>query len=676
MDRINKVINEKQLLIEKLEKICPSCITEVRGRSGRINKAVSLKALEQLLSEYVADGSETYELTWVGKKLSMVEANRATNKTLRPCKNESINWNTTENLYIEGDNLETLKILQESYLGKVKLIYIDPPYNTGNDFIYKDDFAIKEEDFNEKQGLFDDDGNRLFRNNDSNGRFHSDWCSMIYSRLLLARDFLSDDGAIFISIDDNEIVNLKKICDDVFGEANFVNIISVKTKNIAGASGGGEDKRLKKNIEYILLYVKDYAEFSSFEKIYTKTEIGALLERYRHDGISWKYTSVLKDRGIKRYYTSTVDGDGNEIKVFKREGPVFKSISQIMNDEGLTETEVYYKYFEDIYTTAMPQSSIRTRVMKVVDDLNKDSLYSIEYVPKTGKNKGKIYEQFYKGDQLRLFAWLKDVAQKDNSNVYKLDALGTLWDGINLNNLTKEGDIAFENGKKPLELLTNILKMIKDNDYTVMDFFSGSATTAHAVMQLNTEDGGNRRFIMVQLPEKCDEKSEAYKAGYKTICDIGKERIRRAAKKIHEEHPDAKFDDGFRVFKVDSSNMNDINYSASDMTQDLLSQTTSNIKADRTDLDLLFDCLLKEGVEITYPYSSEVIDGCTVHDYNDGALMACFDEDVTEAVMREMAKRNPIRAIFRDSSFKTDADRINVEEIFKLLSPDTTVKVI
>ena len=666
--------------IDRIAALFPNCVTEASDGHGGIKRAINFELLKQMLSPDVVDGDERYEFTWVGKKAAIVEANKPIRKTLRPCVEESKNWDTTENLYIEGDNLEVLKLLQESYLGKVKMIYIDPPYNTGNDFIYADDFMRSQEEENEQMGMYDEDENRLFKNTDTNGRFHSDWCSMIYSRLMLARNLLTDDGVIFISIDDGEAENLKKMCDEIFGADNYINTISLKLKNIAGASGGGEDKRLKKNMEFILLYAKSYKAISQFENVYSYTPISEMVEQYRADGISWKYTTALVNAGEKVYVGSTVDGDGEEIKIYKRINYAIKSISEIMKSETLTEREAYDKYANCIFQTAMPQSSIRPRVMEKVKEIGIDSdLYSIEYVPKSGRNKGTLYEQFYKGENFRLFAWLRDVAEDIDGVLYKKDLQGTLWDFVGeTKNLTKEGDVPFPNGKKPVKLLIQMLKMIAKENDIILDFFSGSATTAHAVMQLNAEDGGHRKFIMVQLPEKCDEKSEAYKAGYKNICEIGKERIRRAGEKIKSESPmtTQDLDVGFRVLKLDDTNMKDVYYAPDDYDQGMLAGLESNIKDDRTDLDLLFGCLIDWGLPLSLPYSSEQIDGCTVHTYNDGDLIACFDANIPESVVKEIAQRRPLRAVFRDSGFASSPEKINVFEIFKLLAPDTRVKVV
>lgn len=403
------------------------------------------------------------------------------------------------NFLLEGDNLHSLHLLSKTHSGMIDVIYIDPPYNTGNkDFVYNDKIVDKNDIYS-----------------------HSKWLSFMERRLRIAKDLLSPEGVIFVSIGDDENATLKLLMDTIFDEKNYLNQISVKTKQAAGASGGGEDRRLKKNIEYLLVYTKSIDTAPIMNTIHKKTEIGELLEKYRQNGISWKYTSVITQRGEKSYYGSTVDGDGNEIKIYERINSEFKSVRKIAKEEKLTEEEVYEKYFNDIFVTAMPQSSIRPRVLEKIGqhNLTKDSVYSIEYVPKTGRNKGKVYEQFYKGKNLRLFAWFSDVAEKENGKVFKKDIEGTLWDGINLNNLSKEGEVGFDNGKKPLDLMNRIFKMYPKDSLTVLDFFAGSGTTGHAVIQLNKEDGGKRKYILCTNNENniCEEVT------YKRLLNIQKD---------------------------------------------------------------------------------------------------------------------------------------------------------
>lgn len=597
--------------IDKIAALFPTAITEMRGEDGEIKRGVNFEVLKQLLSRDVADGDECYEFTWVGKKAAMAEAARPITKTLRPVKADSRDWDTTENLYIEGDNLEVLKILQESYLGKVKMIYIDPPYNTGNDgFVYPDDFSVSPDEYDDMVGLRDEENNILFRKNpDSNPRFHSDWCSMLYSRFLITRNLLSPDGVIFISIDDNEYENLKKICDEVFGSNNFVSPIIWKRKR-------GRDNSARwfsKAHEFCLVYAKNKDDF----------EIGYL---ELDDETKKAYRNPDNDpRGIYRMLGCWARGTQGGVKYdfTSKTGEYFSERLWLFSKENLEKLD---------------------RDNKLI--FKGDNVYRKMFIY---ENKGKIPETLW-----------EDVSNAANAS----DEIKRLFGGI-----------IFDT-PKPIPYIKRMIQLAASKDSVIMDFFSGSATTAHAVMQLNAEDGGHRKFIMVQLPEKCDEASEAYKAGYKNICEIGKERIRRAGDKIQSEHPDAKLDIGFRVFRVDESNMEDVYYHPEELTQTMLGGMVSNIKPDRTDLDLLYACLLDWGVEISLSHTQAVIDGCTVHNVDNGALCACFDECVSLSVIDYMAKQQPLRAVFRDSSFAADDSKINVTEIFKNLSPDTKVKVI
>ena len=596
--------------IDKIAALFPTAITEMRGEDGEIKRGVNFEVLKQLLSRDVADGDECYEFTWVGKKAAMAEAARPITKTLRPVKADSRDWDTTENLYIEGDNLEVLKILQESYLGKVKMIYIDPPYNTGNDgFVYPDDFSVSPDEYDDMVGLRDEENNILFRKNpDSNPRFHSDWCSMLYSRFLITRNLLSPDGVIFISIDDNEYENLKKICDEVFGSNNFVSPIIWKRKR-------GRDNSARwfsKAHEFCLVYAKNKDDF----------EIGYL---ELDDETKKAYRNPDNDpRGIYRMLGCWARGTQGGVKYdfTSKTGEYFSERLWLFSKENLEKLD---------------------RDNKLI--FKGDNVYRKMFIY---ENKGKIPETLW-----------EDVSNAANAS----DEIKRLFGGI-----------IFDT-PKPIPYIKRMIQLAASKDSVIMDFFSGSATTAHAVMQLNAEDGGHRKFIMVQLPEKCDEASEAYKAGYKNICEIGKERIRRAGDKIQSEHPDAKLDIGFRVFRVDESNMEDVYYHPEELTQTMLGGMVSNIKPDRTDLDLLYACLLDWGVEISLSHTQAVIDGCTVHNVDNGALCACFDECVSLSVIDYMAKQQPLRAVFRDSSFAADDSKINVTEIFKNLS-DTKVKVI
>ena len=666
--------------IEKIAALFPNCVTEMPDESGKIKRAVNFELLKQMLSPDVVDGDEAYEFTWVGKKAAIVEANKPIRKTLRPCVAESKDWDTTENLYIEGDNLEVLKLLQESYLGKVKMIYIDPPYNTGNDFIYADDFMRSQEEENEQMGMYDEDENRLFKNTDANGRFHSDWCSMIYSRLLLARNLLTDDGVIFISIDEHEVETLSKICDEVFGEENHIGTIIVKS-NPRGSMSTSEIASLH---EYLLLYSKF---------------------RYQADVIGHELTNEM----ASEYKFSDENGAYRLLGLRMRGGfwrrserpnlffPIYVNPSNC--SVSLEKSNVYCEEAVPIQPSTMEDGTWRWSKEKVRAD-----------------SELLIGKQVKRGDSLSWDIYQKDYLDRGSGRRTKAKSI---WDESEINYQNGAAEIKNLLGKsgifdysKPVYLLQQAMKMIGfHGEGIVLDFFSGSATTAHAVMQLNAEDGGHRKFIMVQLPEKCDEKSEAYKAGYKNICEIGKERIRRAGEKIIQEdncwkyvplnredgskpgeYTPAKvvetlhFDDGkppvemvniskspdvgFRVLKLDDTNMKDVYYAPDDYDQGMLAALESNIKDDRTDLDLLFGCLIDWGLPLSLPYKSEQIDGCTVHTYNDGDLIACFDANIPESVVKEIAQRKPLRAVFRDSGFASSPEKINVFEIFKLYMPE------
>jgi len=621
--------------IEKLAKIFPGVITEVRDEQGNLTRAVDFELLKQELSDRVVEmDKERYQLTWPGKKEAMLIANLPINKTLRPVKEESVDWDNTGNIYIEGDNLDVLKILQESYLNKVKCIYIDPPYNTGKDFIYKDNFKQSREEYLADSGQVDEDGNRLFQNTEYNGRFHSDWLSMMYPRLKLARNLLREDGVIFISIDDNEVHNLRKICDEVFGERNFIGQITV-VGNPRGRDYGG----IARMHDYLLVYAKsEYYEINRLKNKEKKFDM--------FDSIGGFELRELRNRNIKfnvnnrpnlfyPFYVNVNSVDDNElyeISLTKKDGwiEVYPAESQ-----GIKTVWRWGR----VKSKQNLNINIKARMMRsgkfqIVEKYRKDKVMarSVWWDKKTNTEKGTLL--------------LKELL---HNKVYDYP--------------------------KPLEMLFQICEMGSNKDSLILDFFSGSATTAHAVMQLNAEDGGNRRYIMVQLPEPCDEDSEAYKAGFKNISEIGKERIRRAARKIKEE-TGAEIDYGFRVFKVDSSNMKDVYYRPGELLQKDLYSTLSNIKEDRTGDDLLVQVMLEWGLEPSLPMEKRNILDKEVYFVAGNSLVACFDEGVSEGLVKEIAKEKPLRVVFRDSSFADDAARINVEELFKMLSPTTEIKVI
>ena len=602
--------------IDKIAVLFPNCVTEMRDENGKIKRGINFEMLKQMLSSDIVNGDECYEFTWVGKKASIVEANKPIRKTLRPCPEESKNWNTTENLYIEGDNLEVLKLLQEAYLGKVKMIYIDPPYNTGNDFIYADDFMRSQEEENEQMGMYDEDANRLFKNTDTNGRFHSDWCSMMYSRLLLSRNLLTEDGIIFISIDDNEQENLKKCCDEIFGAQNFIAQLIWER-----AYAPKNDARFISNShDYVLMYARDITKFV-IGRLPRTEEANSRYQNPDNDprGV-WKPSdmSVKTYNAACDYPITTPSG-----RVIEPPAGRCWSLSKNAFLERLQDNRIYF-------------------------GVDGNSVPCI---------KRFLTELKYDGMAPTSIMFYKDV--------------GHSQEGAKA--VTKLLDAGAFDGPKPIRLLARLLTLANLNDDSiVLDFFSGSATTAHAVMEMNASKESHIKYVMVQLPEICDENGTAYKAGYKNICEIGKERIRRAGEKIKQESPltTQNLDTGFRVLKVDDSNMKDVYYAADEYDQRSLTDMISNIKEDRTDLDLLFGCLLDWGVPLSLPYTSEQIDGCTVHTYNDGDLIACFAPNIPESVVKEIARRKPLRAVFRDSSFANSPAKINVFEIFKLYMPE------
>ena len=644
--------------IDKIAELFPNCVTETPDERGKPKRAVNFDILRQMLSDDVVERDEAYEFMWVGKNASILEANRPIRKTLRPCPEESVNWDTTENLYIEGDNLEVLKLLRESYLGAVKLIYIDPPYNTGNNLIYRNDFHQPELEYAEESGEIDELGNRLVLNSRSNGRFHSDWCSMIYARLLLARDFLSDDGIIVLTIDDNEIQNVTSMMDNVFGEENRLGIVIIKNNPQGRSSVTG----FQISHEYALFYGKTQSKIGRLPR--NKEQLSRYGDVDKNGPFEWRnFRAQYSSESPKMVYPIFVKKDCSDFRIPNMKWDEVKRAYTLL-EEPLPD---------EIITLPIDESG-RTRTWKwsiaTVNECKNDEMG----VRKDRSGNPTVY---YKG------------RMKDNGiNPY------TIWDkpeyssstfGANLlSDIIGKGIFSYP---KSLYAVIDCLKVANaETDSVILDFFSGSATTAHAVMRLNTEDGGHRKFIMVQLPELCDKGSEAYKAGYRTICDIGKERIRRAGKKIKEENPltTANLDTGFRVFKADESNMKDVYYSSQELTQEMLLDMESNIKEDRNDLDLLFGCLLEWGLPLSMPYKSETIDGFTVHTYIPGDaelgvrddLIACFDENIPESVIREIAGRNPVRVVFRDAGFADSPSKINVTEIFKLLAPECRVKVI
>lgn len=637
MESIDKVERN----IEEIGELFPNCITETKNLNGKSKKTINFDLLRQMLSSDVIEGDEAYEFTWVGKKAAIVEANRSIRKTLRPCTKESVNWDSTENLYIEGDNLEVLKLLQESYLGKVKMIYIDPPYNTGHDFVYPDSFVMNNEDYDEGTEYFDEEGNINFsrENGMSAGKYHSDWCSMMYSRLLLARNLLNETGMIFISIDDNEIANLIKICDEIFGQQNFQGVFVINSSPSAIDYGC-----IAKMHEYAVMYSKNNKNVKCYQLV--------------EENKKFDYKDDLGEFIIYPLYNGNV--------AFNPQTRPNLFYPFYLNPNG--------KLDNDFYEIGLEPVDGWVEVWPVVS--KKDGIQRVWRWGKEEKSRSNLNKEIvgYKNSEGEYRIVQKYRSNKKTIRSLLLDkAFSSRRGTAEVQDLFGRKVFSFP---KPTELLNQFIESSTSRDDIVLDFFSGSSTCAETVMKANIKDGEHRKFIMVQLPEPCDEKSEAYKSGYFDICEIGKERIRRAVKKIVEAHPNKPFDGGFRVLKLDSSNMKDVYYAPDEYDQSMLTMLESNIKDNRTDIDLLFGCILEWGLPLSLPYKFEKIDGYTVHNYNDGDLIACFEENVPSGVMKAIAKLQPLRAVFRDSCFLGSPAKINLEEIFKLLSPDTSVKVI
>lgn len=615
-----------KLNLDALYQIMPSAFTEVRDENtGEVSHKINFSTLRELLGDNAYEGAdEEYGFKWVGKNAARREAARPINKTLRPCPEESVDWENTQNLYIEGDNLEVLKLLQKSYLGKIKMIYIDPPYNTGKDFVYRDDFAMDKDGYDRTAGDVDELGNRFRKNSDSDARFHSDWCSMIYQRLLVSRSLLSDDGVIFISIDDNEVENLKKIGNEIFGESNFVG----QWNWFKSATPPNLSKKIKKNIEYIIAYQKgnNYDTFAGVQKQsssddpITKPQNSIKTLLFRAGTIHAKFPDGIIQPGI--YGTEKFP---NELL----------DVLEIKNGVNTNDVRFANKFIW-VQETLDKQIEEGTRI-----NLSKSLVISY----KKAAYNAEVPPNFI----------------DDKVNVETTEKAGAFLTSI-------FGTKVFDY-PKPMSLVRYLINFFveKDENAIILDFFSGSATTAHAVLNLNAEDGGNRKFIMVQLPEKTEEDSEAYKAGYKNICEIGKKRICLVGDKIKEEYnlEDNKLDTGFRVFKCDDSNMQDVYFTPSDYSQDLLSGLIDNVKDERNDLDLLFGCMLDWGVQLSLPLSNIEVNGKKIHIVNDGDLVACFEKDIDEEIISAIAEQLPLRVVFRDSCFSDAPLKMNLFEIFK-----------
>lgn len=629
--------------IEKLKELFPSCVQEEK---------IDFDMLKQELSSVVIDDKkEKYQLTWPGKKGAIVLSNERINKTLRPIREKSVNFDNTENIYIEGDNLEVLKILQESYLNKIKCIYIDPPYNTGNDFIYNDKFERSTNEELVESGRKDERGNILISkdiNNLSNGRFHSDWLNMIYPRLKLARNLMSDDGCIFISIDDNELFNLKKVCDEIFGEKNFINNICINMSNMSGPKimHAINGKRFPKIKEYLLIYCKNA----------NKYHLNIPKEKKKN----WdeEYNLIIPEM-TEELYNNIINNDDysdiNNLHIY--------SLNQYLKDKNIKDDIEWNKANSYRIFASKPNTALLNKASKM--NFNHE-IACIKNA--TGENK-LIKTDFNR--QTRTARIELVSAQKNETTFY-----GDHWsDIVTTGGVAMEGNVSFDNGKKPLKLINRIIDTICNENDIVLDFFSGSASTAHAIMKNNSIKFRKIKFVLVQLPEKCNDKSEPFKNGYKNVCEIGEERIRRAGKKIKEE-TNADIDYGFRVYKVDSSNMKDVYYKPSELGQTNLFDMMSNIKEDRTPEDLLTQVMLDLGLTLDLKIEEKTILNNKVYYVADNALVACFDDNVDINIIDEICKCKPLKVVFKDMSFKSDKDKINLEERVKKLSPDTEISIL
>lgn len=628
-----QTVNKADENYKKLAELFPNAVTEtIDPTTGEVVRAIDKDVLMQEINTKVVEGNEErYQFTWPDKKKSVLLANAPINKTLRPCREESVDFDHTENLYIEGNNLEVLKLLQETYLGKIKMIYIDPPYNTGNDFVYEDDFAQSTEEYLDNSGQFDEEGNRLVKNLDSNGRFHTDWLNMLYPRLKLAKDLLSDDGVIFISINDMEVTNAKKICDNIYGESNFVADLIWANKEGGGSS---DSKLFRIKHEHIICYAK------RIELVNIKGVAISNAERYS------KSDEYENERGT--YYLQKL-GMGSIQYSQSLDYPIKTPDGTfVMPSDNNGGRRACWRWSREKYERNKKRGFV---------DIKKDSkgvwtVYTKQYMK--CDNEGNPIDRTQ-----RPMGIIEEFSSTQAAKLLEYIGMGSCF-----------------SYSKPVELIKWLISRLELSEDIVLDFFSGSATTAHAVMQLNAEDGGKRKFIMVQLPEKTDEKSEAYKAGYQNICEIGKERIRRAARKIAEENPKAQFDGGFRVLKCDNSNMKDVYYQSSEYEPSLFSSLEDNIKEDRTPEDLLFQVMLDLGVLLSGKIEETTIAGKKIFNVEDNYLIACFDDNVTDEVITEIAKQQPYYFVMRDSSMASDSVATNFEQIFATYSPSTERRVL
>ena len=670
--------------IQGLRELIPEAFVEGK---------VDFERLKAALGEFVDEGRERYGLSWAGKADAIRNIQSPSVGTLVPCPEESIDFDTTENLFIEGDNLEVLKLLQKSYYGKVKMIYIDPPYNTGNDFIYPDDFREGLNTYLRYTGQVDDEGVRLTTNAETAGRFHSKWLGMMYARIFLARNLLRPDGILFVSVDDTELANLRILLDEVFGEENFINVACVKAKPSAGASGGGEDRRLKKNAEFLLIYTRNTDPGRRplrLNETAEETDLQEHIESMREEGKSWKYTRALTSLGSRQEIATTMDGAGGRIVIYqhtdyemvrvvdlvkaKLAEAGHKDVSQSSSTYRQTETQVYSAYLDKIFRDTNAQSSIRTRVMEALGE--EDGLFSIEYTPRSGRNKGRLTQVFYKGGKKDQIAWLSDIAEAKGDRCVIKERISTIWSSFNWNNVSKEGDMSFPNGKKPIAFIQQMLELATDgqSNELIMDFFAGSGSTGHAVYEKNRQDGGNRRFILVQLPELETLESD----DFANVADICKERLRRTVVGYQvEPAQQLPFGDrdqedlGFRVFRLTTSNFKI--WDGEDAPKDAdalagqLKLFADHVMPDRGEQDILYELMLKAGLPLTAKIEEKDVAGQTAYSIADGLLLICLANPITQESLRAMAELHPQRVVCLDPAFKGN-DQLKTNTVLEMKS--------
>lgn len=632
--QINDVVGDN---VKKLAQLFPSAV-----KDGEVD----FEALKEELGSFTEVGAEKYELTWAGKAdAKRIAREDIVGKTLKYIPEDSKEADTTENLYIEGDNLEVLKLIRQNYYGAIKMIYIDPPYNTGNDFIYNDFFSIMQEDSDIAEGIISELGERYSINNTSQNRYHANWLSMMYVRLSIARDFLTDDGLICISIDDNEVDNLLKLGNEIFGEDNFINIVTIKTK-IGGVSGSSEGKSLKDATEFICVFAKDKSMLD-LNPVYIKTKLFDRIKSYEIEGKSWKYTSIVTKLEDKVLLKSD---ESKGVKYYGYKNLETMSINAFAEMKGITVEDVYNQYADKIFQTTNAQSSVRQTVIKETAEYDYPMI-GCEYVPIKGKNEGKLTEILYKGEQRRMMMWLSDAVERIDDCYYYLDKVSSLWDDIQYNNLTKEGNIEFPSGKKPIKLLQRMIELATDKDSIIMDFFSGSASTAHAVFAQNSEDGGNRKFILVQLPEIIE------KGEFANICELGKERIKRSGKDY--DRRESGIDTGFKVFRVADTNIkwnSLMNIGQLDISQIESTPDLMDFMPNTKDIDVVYELMLRQR-DVALSESMERLSDIGSRTYlYASSFLVCLETEVTESLVEKIAAIAPlpIKFIFRDSAFKDD----------------------